>query len=73
MSKNLLDLNGKQLEEEVQRIIKDNPQRVKRWTKKELDVLQSMSGKVPSKVIAEQLGRSVNSIDAKLKTLLPGN
>lgn len=63
MTKNLLDLSGKQLEQELDRIAKENPPRGAQWTPKELEILQKLrSRRVSAKKIAKVLGRSVSSV-----------
>lgn len=63
LPKNLLNLNGKDLEREIDRIAKENPPRNIPWTPKEIDVIRRLrEKKVPAKKIAQLLGRSVSSV-----------
>ena len=63
MEKNLLNLDGKALEKELDRIVKENPPRAAPWTQKELEILQRLRAKrVSAKTIARLLGRSLSSI-----------
>ena len=67
---NLLDLNGAQLEKELQRIIKENPSRNKPWSPKEIAILKRLKdARVPIKTIAEKLGRTSKSVDMKSRNL----
>jgi len=66
----LLDLDGAQLEKELQRIIKENPPRYKPWTPKEDAILKRLKdARVPIKTIAEKLGRTSKSVDMKSRNL----
>ena len=59
----LLNLEGKDLEREIDRIAKDNPPRNIPWTPKEIDVIRRLRlKKVPAKKIAQLLGRSLSSV-----------
>ena len=63
MPKNLLNLDGKALEKELDRIVKENPPRAAPWTQKELEILTKLRAKrIPAKKISELLGKSVNAI-----------
>ena len=59
----LLDLDGAQLEKELQKIIRENQPRYKLWTEKENAILKRLiEAGVPSSVIAKKMGRSRGSV-----------
>ena len=61
---NLLDLSGKDLEREIEKIAKENPPRYRFWSQKEMDVVRKLHEKgVPPKAIAKAVGRSLPSVN----------
>jgi DNA-binding NarL/FixJ family response regulator len=71
MTKKILELDGKALEEEIQHIIETSPiRKQKTWTVKELVVARRLAeAGVSQKKIALLLGRSMDSVNSKLKRL----
>lgn len=65
MPKGVLNLTGAELERELARIVKENPNKRNTWTEKEIFVLVRLHGKVSNKVIAKALNRSVDSVNNK--------
>lgn len=70
MTKRLLDLTGKELEAELERIIRKNPSSVREWTEKEILIFQRLKGKVPLRIIAKELGRTAAAVEMKSRRLL---
>ena len=63
----LLDLNEKDLEKALAKIIEESPKAAKDWTEKETQIATRLKkAGVPHRVIAEKLGRSVKSIENRL-------
>ena len=61
---NLLDLDGKDLEKEIEKIIEDDKSKSLFWTDKEIRILKMLQeGRVSHRKIAETLGRSVQAVD----------
>lgn len=65
--KKLLDLDGKDLEDELNKIIAENPK--EKWTEKEILILMRLHGKVNTRIIAQKLGKSFNQVKHKISTL----
>jgi hypothetical protein len=60
----LLELSGKELEKELDRIASENPSNYRYWTTKEIDIVKSLRAKgVPTKKIAGVIGRTRASVD----------
>jgi DNA-binding CsgD family transcriptional regulator len=61
----LLDLDGKDLDREIQKIIKSTASKRKPWTEKEIEIVRKLrDNNVPYKDIAKALGRTVPSVSA---------
>ena len=70
MKNNILDLDGKELEKELQKIIEKSRKESRSWTEKERTILKKLwTEKVPYSVISEKLGRTTNGIDKQLRNL----
>lgn len=61
---NILHLNGRELEAEIERMAKENPI-VAPWSEKEVAILRRLHGKVPILVIAKATGRSRGGVQQK--------
>ena len=68
---NILELDGRELEEEIERIIKDSPKRWggKIWTKKEDEIIKRLQGKVSNRIIGEVLGETRGKLDLRVRAL----
>jgi len=67
---NLLDLDGKELEKELAKIIEKNREIYPPWTPKEVEILKKLYlAGVPHKKIAEVLGRPIAGMRYKIFTL----
>jgi DNA-binding NarL/FixJ family response regulator len=63
MTKNILALDGKALQREIDRIAKENQPRSKAWTVKETQIATRLYEKgVPTWAIAKELGRTQPSV-----------
>ena len=66
--KKLLDLDGKDLDEAIAKIIEENPS--KDWTEKEERILTVLvNSKVPNRIISEKLGRTYDAVRVKRQSL----
>ena len=65
----ILDISGKELEEELTKIIKQNPLKHKSWTDKEIMILKKLYGKVDYRTIAKNLEKTYNAVDHKVRCL----
>ena len=64
----LLDLDGKDLEEAIAKIIVENPNND--WTEKEVRILTVLANsKVPTRIISEKLGRTYDAVRVKRQSL----
>ena len=69
-TKNLLDLDGKDLEKELAKIIETSREKRNSWTEKERAILKKLyENNVPYKVMVEKLGRPLNGIDKQIRQL----
>ena len=63
----LLDLSGKEWDAEVQRLITTESQKMAHhWTPKEKEIIRCLAGKVPNRVIARELGLTVNQVKGQV-------
>ena len=61
----ILQLDGKELQKELDRIVSQAKPRHREWTTKEIDIVKALRAKdVPYKEISKVLDRSVGSIGA---------
>ena len=60
----LLELEGKDLQEAVDRLIAENKP-YPRWTVKEEEIVRKLYGKIPTRLLAEKLGKTYASINMK--------
>lgn len=51
----LINLDGEEFERQVKRVIHDNPPYSRPWTKKEVEIVKRLAGKVPNKIIVREL------------------
>ena len=59
----LLDLSGPDFQKEIQHLITTESKKLTHaWTSKEKEVVRRLYGKVPNKVIAEQLGLTLRQV-----------
>ena len=64
----LLDLDGKDLDEAIAKIIVENPNND--WTEKEVRILTVLANnKIPTRIIAEKLGRTYDAVRVKRQSL----
>lgn len=63
--RNILDLDGEELEKALDEIEKNNKPRQRFWDDKEVIILRRLYPKVPMHTIAEVLGRSIASCQHK--------
>ena len=64
----LLDLDGKDLDEAIAKIIVENPS--KAWTEKEERILTVLvNSKVPNRIISQKLGRTYDAVRVKRQSL----
>lgn len=61
--------NDKELDKQLNTIIKMNPTKYKFWTEKEVYILKKLWGKVPRRVVAKTLGKSFDAVDRKSRGL----
>ena len=65
----LLDLSGADLDAEIQRVISNNPPKLRPFSLKEDEVMRKLYGKVTAKVIGKILNRSSSVVKKRAKTL----
>lgn len=66
----ILSLNGKDLDRELDRIIKTAPKKRQYWSEKEILVIRRLSASnVDTKTISKVVGRSIAGVEGKLKDL----
>ena len=59
----ILQLSGKDLQKELDRIVGESRHKRREWTEKEIEIVRALREKdVPYKDIGKALGRTVNSI-----------
>ena len=67
---NLLELDGKDLEKELAKIIEKSKKESHYWSDKERQILKTLwEAKVPYTVMAKKLGRPLNGIDKQIRQL----
>lgn len=67
---NLLDLDGKDLEREINKIIDDAKSQSVFWSEKEIEILKRLHGSgVPYRKMAETLGRTIKAVENKTHNL----
>ena len=64
---NILELDGKALQRELDKIAAENPSTYRFWTDKEIQVVKTLKAKgVPARVIAKVVGRSTAAVRNRL-------
>ena len=67
----ILELNGRELEEELERIVAGEPlwNHKIHWTNKQDLIIKKLRGRVPGKTIAKYVGVSKSTLDTRVNAL----